>query len=144
MTAGAFLRYFCPMDSIGLSYHEAFKAAGWPVRVLPTCMMEMSMSAAWAAHGDDLVRPVPSDHYLNVVAGTNGELVRLFTVGVPNIAIAYSTSSPSAHEVGALRDYQLVICPTEEGVAMFAERGIIGRFVEPKASLIAPLLRAML
>ena len=119
-----FIRYFCkvqpdsPSDSfgaLGFEYFKAIKAADIPVRVLATNVADFSAgSGRWAPYNESLVRAIP-DMFINVVCGGDDEVIRLFTIGAPNIAIvALYDGAPGEKALKYLRDYNLVICPRED------------------------------
>jgi len=142
-----FLRYFCrvndpgPFGTLSLAYYEALRATTIPIRVLATNLASLNVSESrWAP--EDLVRPVPKE-YLNVVCGDNGELLRLHTIGTPNVAITASWNGiPTELELASLRLYDAVICPTPEETAIYLELGVdLAVHVEAEASILAHLLR---
>lgn len=149
MPNGPFIRYFCHVADEGrfgdlsLTYFEALKKTGTPMRVLATNMARVE-GTRWAEFFEDFSREVPK-HYINMVCGDNGELVRLFTVGTKNVAITASYSGvPTDEEIVSLRLYDAVLCPTEQEAAIYKVLGIMAMHVEPDVKTLAALIRGFL
>lgn len=142
---GAFARYFCSVTApgdkygdLGFDYYEAIKGSGFPTRVLPVGGSDIG-AGRWAEYSDAFVREVPR-HYLNVVCGPIDILTRVFTIGVPNVAIVtYEDAEP-----GGILDYDLVICPTFQGAQQLAEHGVSAIWAKPEHDVVGPLLRELI
>jgi hypothetical protein len=138
--AGAFLRFFSAMDQTSFDFFVAFKATGTPIRVIPTRLGDEAGNKLWGIYHEDLVRPVPQSHYINVVCSTR-DVSRLYTVDVPNVAIIdfLPTTIPLA-----LKDYELVICVKSSDVLRMRAAGMDAVQIDPDPALLAPFVRALL
>lgn len=78
----------------------------------------------WEPFSNEFTRSVPKS-YVNIICGDNGELARLYTLGVKNVAITSAKDgAPSAKEVIVLKEYDAVICPHESDAEVLRLLGI--------------------
>jgi hypothetical protein len=91
-----------------------------------------------------------ADRYVNVVCGIGDDVHRLYTVGMPNLAITgvytgIGTVEPKADEVESLKKYDAVICPTVADAQFLKSRyGIDATCVPPDPHLLTPLIERLL
>lgn len=143
------IRFFCTVRSqpsywgdLGFAFFELFGRMGYEIRVLPIGAGDVgSTSSRWAAHTADFVRPIVGKDFVNVVCADGEPLVFLHTVGVPNIAITDRLRAPSEKEVVALLAYDMVICPSADGVELLRQDGVFAFHVSPTDAF--QLTRAM-
>jgi hypothetical protein len=151
-----FLRYFCHVapffvedttyGNLSFEYFRALKKTGTPMRVLPINMTDLGAPGSqWEPFVDEFSRAVPKQ-YLNIICGDNGELVRLYTVGTKNLAItATLKGAPDDDQIAALKQYDAVICPSEEDVQLFQDLGIDKTVhAAPEPTLLASLIRGLI
>lgn len=153
------LRYFCQVTpkkskgkrtfaDMGFSYFEAFQAAGFPIRVIESRRSKRIVDfgdpkSRWHPYANYFTTELPSS-YVNVICGSNGELVGLFTIGVKNVAItAPFAGLPTVKEAIALSDYDAVICPTKEDAIELSMANVVVREVWPLDDLVERLIRRL-
>lgn len=153
------IRYFCPIThstgewttygDIAFGYFKAFLDADFQVRVLgcqggdfdQTGINLSDPGSRWQPYSKNFIWPI-SSRYTNVVCAENGELVRLYTVGVKNVAItAVLPNLPNEKEVEVLGKYDLVICPFKEDVWPLRRLGVDIFHVDPDASELDRFIR---
>jgi hypothetical protein len=143
-----FIRYFCHVGgpskfaAMGFDYFVALQATGIPIRVIPINPADVSGSL-WDDYTDELTREVPKE-YVNIICGDNGDLVRLFTIGVKNVAItATFNQAPTHNEVAALKDYDAILCPSDDEAQILRLLDLLAVHVAPDAITLARLLRGL-
>jgi hypothetical protein len=157
---------------MGFAYFQAMHDAGFTIRVIATNMAALwarnekcetcdgegyqngkdcapceglgyiPNPSRWEPFNEEFVRPVPKQ-YVNVICGTNGELVRLYTVGVKNIAITASFGKePSDDELETLKLYDDVILPSQKETERYRSLGVEEAIhVSPDATTLSILLK---
>lgn len=146
--AHPFISYWCFR---GWRYLRAIVDAGVEVCALqsiPQAGVDLGNELSpWFELRECFGRPV-AENYVNVVCGGNGDVHRLFTVGVINIAITgvYSGAgyhAPKADEIASLKRYDAVYCPTaRDAIQLKSDAGIHALWIDPaKPATIGPLLR---
>ena len=132
-------------EDLSFAFFLALKGTGTPTRVLATNMADLGPPGSrWDRYGEDFTRSVPKQ-YINIICGDNGELVRLFTVGVPNIAITASwNGAPTDDEVTSLQLYDAVLCPSRDEAQVYQTLGVLAVHVEPHPAVLASLIRGFI
>lgn len=155
MLAGPFLRYFCSItpfqgngdnfSDLGFAYFEGLQKTGIPIRVLATGMVDLGVKESrWDHAHECFVRPVPR-RFVNVICGDYDEFSRLFTVGVPNVAIAASGGLiPPEDKIAPLHLFDVVICQTAKEAGFFRdELNVAAAHIEPTSPNFTELLREL-
>lgn len=157
---------------MSFAYFQAMHDAGFPIRVVATNMATLGSrsegcescegegcrdgkdcahckglgytvkSCRWEKFNEEFIRPIPK-RYINVICGSNSELVRLFTVGVKNIAITGSFGKePSDEELETLKLYNDVILPSQKETERYRSLGIEEAIhVAPDTATLSTLLK---
>ena len=145
-----FLRYFChvgqntPFGDLSFSYFAALRKTGIPIRVLACNPNAMISGGRWNEFNEEFLRSIP-EQFINVVCGDNGELLRLYTVNVPNIAItATYNGEPSDNEITVLQRYDAVLCPNVDETVAYQMLGVKATYMDADPAHLADLLRGFL
>lgn len=159
------------MDSekLGFSYLKACLDTGLGVRVMPIGMVRFDIEP-WCRVPHAFMPSLKAD-YINVVCAPPGipmgaavsatqfgneqakqegavyepptALSGLFTVGVANIAILTGKGEISPKELEALKLYESVVCPTEEGAEELAAQGVRAVSIPPESDQLSELFSGM-
>lgn len=141
-----FLRYFCKVTAepadLGFRYFKELYELDISMRVLPTNVADFTGGLEqWAPYTEEFVRPVPN-WFINIICGEGDDIVRLFTAGVPNVAITHASNEDRV--LRALFDYNVVICPTDEDVKQLRSFFIAANAAPPDTDTVAPLIEGLL
>lgn len=125
------IRYFCVVSeatagigALSFDYFCALKDLGFYIRVVPLYKSDVGDPASrWHRHPENFTQSLPQGDYLNVVCGHGPDLVKCYTVGVKNLAIAMNEKL-GQKELAALADYESVICPSVDDTAALRKEGV--------------------
>ena len=136
-------RYLCPvtpkesdpitMADIAFFYMRAFVSLKRPLRLIPSqrAVTLNDPDSRWYQFGQHFVVPIDAD-FINVVCGDGDDLMRLFTLGVNNVAITAIFGDPNDVDVVVLKQYNIVLCPFLKDVVYLKELGVNVRHVQPE------------
>lgn len=148
----ATIRFFCQCDPPGYrasnyitdasyDYLVALRQVG-VVRAIPIRGAELGhVDSRWHDIAQLFVTPM-CEEYVNVVCGHSTDFVRYYTVGVSNIAIVPSSKTPSDKELAALRLYDEVICPVDQGARTLRTLGVKAVHMAAEPDQLGRLLSA--
>ena len=139
------IRYFCHVTpqpghawgDLGFDYFSAIKSADLPIRVLAAMGVADvgDESSRWHENAACFATELPTV-YANVICADNGELVRLFTVGVRNVAITTAVRLPTKKEIRVLSDYDAILTPSQDDAAALKQLGLIATHVAPEPNTL--------
>jgi hypothetical protein len=112
----------------GHAYLQALHVAGVPLCAATTVRGGTDLGdprGKWHDLAQLFVAPLHAKHYVNIVCGDNGDVHKLYTIGIPNIAITGITPRhPSTAELASLSKFDEVLCPTEDDAAALRQLGV--------------------
>lgn len=141
------VRFFCRIENTlcalgqrSIAYFRALNRTSYTVRVVPVAATDVGApDSAWTEYAEALTVPVAA-HFVNVVCGLHEDFPRLYTVGVPNIAVVGGPRLPSTDEVHALAQYDAVICEYEHWAEPLRMLGVQAMVMPPDAKQLERLL----
>jgi hypothetical protein len=152
-------------SDVAYSYVETFVATGFPILCLALShVADLRPGSRWAKYQEHFKNSL-ADRFVNVVIGVNPtpqialryiknmradevayepELTRLFTVGVPNLAVVGAwPRALDEIEKKSLGRYARIITPTENDAAVLATQGVAAHFIPPTPGSVWSLTEAL-